>query len=147
MTIALRFSNKSQTFFNCSALAVAALQRCSSRKAFLHPKNTSIFIINIELIFDFQIICFGTATLQRCNANAFLSFLLVFLQIKILEKFASNNFFSEICTKNKFTPSEGTEQTKKWETSLRKASRMAKRLSTREDCTGAVSGDTSSVVG
>ena len=83
--------------------------------------------------------------MQRCNA--FLSFLLVFLQIKILEKFASNNFFSEICTKNKFTPSEGTEQTKKWETSLRKASRMAKRLSTKEDCTGAVSGDTSSVVG
>ena len=144
MTIALRFSNKSQTFFNCSALAVAALQRCSSRNAFLHPKNTSIFI-NIELIFDFHIICFGTATVQRCNA--FLSFLLVFLQIKILEKFASNNFFSEICTKNKFTPSEGTEQTKKWETLLKKALKMAKRLSTKEDCTGAVSGDTSSVVG
>ena len=51
-------------------LAVAALQRCSSLKAFQHPKITSIFIyiyINIELNFDFRIICFWTATLQRAT--------------------------------------------------------------------------------
>ena len=56
-------------------------------------------------------------------------------------------FFPKFALKISLRPHEGTEQTKKWETSLRKASRMAKRLSTREDCTGAVSGDTSSVVG
>ena len=56
-----------------SALAVAALQRCSVavlEKLFPHPKNTSIFIyiyiyINIELIFDFHTTYFGTATLQQ----------------------------------------------------------------------------------
>ena len=47
-----------------------ALQRFSSRKGYHQTKITSIFIyyINIGFSFDFIMSCFGTETLQRCNA-------------------------------------------------------------------------------
>ena len=54
---------------------VAVLQCCSSLKGIPYHRITSIlyniyiniYIINIGLFFDFRRICFGTATLQRCN--------------------------------------------------------------------------------
>ena len=52
--------------FSC----VAPLQRCNSRKGYHQAKNNFYIYININIGFSFDFImsCFGTETLQRCNA-------------------------------------------------------------------------------
>ena len=83
-TLPLRFTNKREDFFyfRSSALLSLVLQRCSvavlqfSRSISQTLKTVlSLYIyyiyniyIKIGVIFDLRTTCFGTATLQHCNA-------------------------------------------------------------------------------
>ena len=77
--LSLRFTNTSQEVFHFSAIIfsdsvdVALVAVLQFSKGYFHTLKILLYLyINIELIFDFHRIYFGTATLQRCNAKKML---------------------------------------------------------------------------